>query len=90
MKKKLNGAKTPLERHVRKWINSAAADYGSDVEGVLEDLFYGGRDNWPGYLVENNGGERFIISEDSAKIMGGPEQKFMARMYQIQEERKGR
>ncbi len=53
---------------------------------VLAKVLYGGRNNWPGYLVENNGGERFIISEDSAKIMGGPEQKFMERMYQIQEE----
>lgn len=42
MKKKINGAKTPLERHVQKWINSHAADYESDPEGVLKDLFYGG------------------------------------------------
>ena len=52
---------------------------------VLKNILTGGKKNWPAYLVENNGGQQFIISEDSARLMGGPGQKFMARMYQIQE-----
>ena len=55
---------------------------------VLKKILTGGRKNWPAYLVENNGGQQFIISEDSARLMGGPEQKFMERMWQIQEERR--
>jgi hypothetical protein len=36
-------AETRLERHVKRWANERASDYpDSGVEGVLEDLFYGG------------------------------------------------
>ncbi len=41
----------------------------------------------PAYLVDYKG-QRNIILADSARLMGGPEQKFMARMYEIQEERR--
>lgn len=33
---------TKLERHVAKWLKSRAKDYGSGIEGVAKDLFYGG------------------------------------------------
>ena len=34
---------TRLERHVKAWINSRAANYPDNgAEGVLKDLFYGG------------------------------------------------
>lgn len=29
---------TPLERHVRAWVNSQAGNYNSGAQGVLEDL----------------------------------------------------
>ena len=36
-------AQTPLEKHVKAWINRTAQDYnGSGVRGVIEDLFQGG------------------------------------------------
>jgi len=52
MKKRIDGAATPLERHVQKWINSRAADYESGAEGVLKDLFYGGcQSGMVGHLI---------------------------------------
>ncbi len=40
------------------------------------------------YLVDYKGRQNIILA-DSARLIGGPEQKFMARMYEIQEEGKG-
>ena len=52
MKNRVNGAKTSLERHVQKWINSQAANYESGAEGVLKDLFYGGcQSGMVGHLI---------------------------------------
>lgn len=52
MKKKFNGAKTPLEKHVQRWINTHATDYESSAEGVLKDLFYGGcQSGMVGHLI---------------------------------------
>ena len=52
MKKKISGAKTPLEKHVQAWINKGAADYDSGAEGVLGDLFQGGcQSGMVGHLI---------------------------------------
>jgi len=41
--KRIIGAKTPLERHVQRWINKKAEDYpDTGIKGVLKDLAYGG------------------------------------------------
>jgi len=44
---------TPLQKHVRCWINRMAADYpDTGVKGVLEDLFHGGcQSGYVGHLV---------------------------------------
>jgi hypothetical protein len=43
---------TPLERHVRAWVNSRSAEYDSGAEGVLKDLFYGGcQSGMVGHLI---------------------------------------
>jgi len=54
---------------------------------VLKHVTIGGKKKWPAYLVENRGGQQFIIPEDYAKLMGGPEQKYLAKMYELQERR---
>jgi hypothetical protein len=42
LKKRISGAKTPLERYVQGWLNKRAPDYENGAEGVLKDLFSGG------------------------------------------------
>lgn len=51
-RKRIVGAKTPLERHVQKWINSEATEYDSGAQGALEDLFQGGcQSGMVGHLI---------------------------------------
>ena len=52
-RKRIVGAKTPLERHVQKWINERGQDYpDTGVEGALKDLFYGGcQSGMVGHLI---------------------------------------
>jgi hypothetical protein len=53
-------AKTPLERHVKAWINGHADGY-DDVKGVLEDLFHGGcASGMVGHLIYYNDTVRFF------------------------------
>lgn len=52
-RKRIVGAKTPLERHVQKWINERGQNYSdTGVEGALKDLFYGGcQSGMVGHLI---------------------------------------
>jgi hypothetical protein len=51
---------------------------------VKKKIILGGRHNTtPAYLVEYKGQQNIILA-DSARLMGGPEQKYLARLYEIQ------
>jgi hypothetical protein len=47
-----NLATTPLERHVRNWLNREAKNYDSGVSGVTKDLQQGGcQSGFVGHLI---------------------------------------